>query len=109
MRINIKLTILLITLLPFCLSCSSVAKMKRKQKRRQNDTEKMIDARQKEEEKAYHEAVDKHWKNQDKKTKRRMKNTAFQSVDYHDSKSGSFFSRLFKRNKAKRAKRKDLK
>jgi len=83
--------------------------MKRQQKHRQNETEKKIDAQKKEEEKQYHEAVEKHWKNQDAKTKKRMKKTAYQSVDFHDSKSRSFLSRLFSRNKAKKAKRRDPK
>ncbi|MFC1729685.1 hypothetical protein ACFL6I_05055 [candidate division KSB1 bacterium] len=109
MKINKKLVILFLAIIPVLIACSSVAKMKRQEKRRQNDTEKMIDARQKEAEKQYNEAVDQHWKNQDAKTKRRMKKTAYQSVDHQDSKNQSFLKRLFSKNKAKKTKHRDLK
>ena len=107
MKINKRLVIFMIIAMTLISGCSSMARMRRKENQRRKETEKQIEEKQKEEEKQYNEAVDQHWKNQDRSTRKMMKQTADKSIDFQNSKKQFFLKKLFvwkKKHKVKKTK-----
>jgi len=109
MKLNKSILILLLCLLSLVLSdCSTMAKQRIKEKKRHKQNEKLVDERKEEETKQYEDAVKQHYKNQTRKTRKRMKSSARKSRRLNENKKEFFLKRWFTR-KGKRKKRNDLK
>lgn len=76
-------------------SCSKFQQSKHQEAQRRKKLEKDKIQKEKEAEKAYEEAINRHYAIQDNNTKKMMRQTAKKSQDKRENKKDGFFKRLF--------------
>lgn len=100
-----SITILLIAIISLTapIGCSSIAKQKRDQKRRQKQLERTVEKRELEEYEKYREAREHQVEIQSKNTVREMKRNQRKSMRYNTNKREFFVVRWFKNRSHRKA------